>query len=291
MPFPVNNAWTACKRKGIALAVLLLIGLFALIPLRAEAASSSTTVYVTPSGSKYHRKDCSYTTTVRAMTISQAEAQGYTPCSRCDPDRKSGSYEAPKESVNTRPRNTSEPAAGSDRPSTTDGVKQTKPGKPWSESAILVIVLLGTGAIFPAQKAIQAARQRRWEQLRRKTAIEEWMQIYDGKSFNSVFHPPSGMSLSDQGTVISPGIDLTVYISKDGLIYHRRSCRYRGSVSGQLWEDKASTSRPCKICCPPSYDFKWYKDYRQTTKLMERYSVQLKMENGIMYVTDLLERK
>ena len=66
-----------------------------LCPLAAGAVAPDTIVYVTPSGSKYHREDCSYTSTVRSMTITQAENQGYTPCSRCDPHRITGAYEPP----------------------------------------------------------------------------------------------------------------------------------------------------------------------------------------------------
>ena len=60
----------------------------------AYTVPDNTTVYITPTGEKYHREDCTYTTkaTVRAMTIANAEARGYGACSRCDPDVLVGAY-------------------------------------------------------------------------------------------------------------------------------------------------------------------------------------------------------
>ncbi len=49
------------------------------------ADDGSVTVYVTPSGSKYHRRNCTYITPQNANDISlnRAKIQGYTPCSIC----------------------------------------------------------------------------------------------------------------------------------------------------------------------------------------------------------------
>ncbi len=46
--------------------------------------ASGDTVYVTNSGTKYHRSGCSYLSHSKiAISLSDAKAQGYTPCSRC----------------------------------------------------------------------------------------------------------------------------------------------------------------------------------------------------------------
>lgn len=50
------------------------------------ASSSDAVVYVTPSGSKYHTSSCSYLgDNAEETTLSRAQAQGYTPCSKCHP--------------------------------------------------------------------------------------------------------------------------------------------------------------------------------------------------------------
>lgn len=43
-------------------------------------------VYVTPHGKKYHRRDCQHVRNgATALTLREARAKGYTPCSRCKP--------------------------------------------------------------------------------------------------------------------------------------------------------------------------------------------------------------
>ena len=46
--------------------------------------TNSTIVYVTKTGEKYHKPSCSYLRKSKIqMNLSDAKAQGYTPCSRC----------------------------------------------------------------------------------------------------------------------------------------------------------------------------------------------------------------
>lgn len=49
-----------------------------------DVPSDQTTYYVTNSGKKYHVSTCSYLSKSRnAITLSQAKAKGFSPCSRC----------------------------------------------------------------------------------------------------------------------------------------------------------------------------------------------------------------
>lgn len=82
-------------KRFISLFLALLLSLGAAAPLvHAYSVPSDTIVYVTDKGTKYHRSGCSYLTSSHALTIEEAERQGYGPCSRCDPDRKVGAYGA-----------------------------------------------------------------------------------------------------------------------------------------------------------------------------------------------------
>ncbi len=48
--------------------------------------TNSATVYITDTGDKYHRGSCSYLKKSKhEISKSSAQAQGYTPCSRCNP--------------------------------------------------------------------------------------------------------------------------------------------------------------------------------------------------------------
>jgi len=52
----------------------------------AVIASSNTIVYITKSGDKYHTCDCRYLKKSKiATTLGVAKANGYTPCSVCQP--------------------------------------------------------------------------------------------------------------------------------------------------------------------------------------------------------------
>lgn len=75
------------------LIILLLAALVLALPVFAYTVPDDTIVYVTDHGEKYHREDCTYTSeSAHPLTIEKAEAKGYTPCSRCNPDRHTGEY-------------------------------------------------------------------------------------------------------------------------------------------------------------------------------------------------------
>lgn len=51
-----------------------------------QSQTQSVTVYVTDTGSKYHRSGCQYLRqSQHAISLSSAKAAGYTACSRCGP--------------------------------------------------------------------------------------------------------------------------------------------------------------------------------------------------------------
>ena len=77
------------------LILFFLIALLLMSPVLAYSVPDDTIVYVTPSGTKYHREDCTYTTSTSSLTIQEAEARGYEPCSRCSPNVLRGEYIPP----------------------------------------------------------------------------------------------------------------------------------------------------------------------------------------------------
>lgn len=49
-------------------------------------SDDSSTVYITNTGSKYHRSDCRYLSSSKiAISLGEAKDRGYTPCSVCKP--------------------------------------------------------------------------------------------------------------------------------------------------------------------------------------------------------------
>lgn len=54
----------------------------------ASGTSESLTVYITKTGEKYHTATCSYLKYSKiAISLADAKAAGYTPCSVCNPPR------------------------------------------------------------------------------------------------------------------------------------------------------------------------------------------------------------
>ena len=49
--------------------------------------NQSQVVYRTRTGKKYHRAGCSYLKSIIETTVSEAQAMGLGPCSRCNPPR------------------------------------------------------------------------------------------------------------------------------------------------------------------------------------------------------------
>ena len=57
-------------------------------PIKVDAASGSTTVYITEYGEKYHSYSCQYLRqSCIAISLSRAVERGYTRCSVCNPPR------------------------------------------------------------------------------------------------------------------------------------------------------------------------------------------------------------
>lgn len=50
-----------------------------------DSGDTSPTVYITRTGTKYHRASCQYAKTGTATTLDEAKAKGLTPCSKCKP--------------------------------------------------------------------------------------------------------------------------------------------------------------------------------------------------------------
>ena len=125
----------------------LLAALILTLPAYAYTVPDDTVVYVTDHGEKYHREDCTYTSdSAHPMTIEKAEAKGYTPCSRCDPDRRTGEYVSNWDgesgsSGSSKSGSTSHASAGT----STNIAKKKSSGDIFS---VLALVLLGAPYIL-----------------------------------------------------------------------------------------------------------------------------------------------
>jgi hypothetical protein len=100
-------------------------------PLAAEEEiQTSEVVYVTDSGEKYHSDGCQYLSKSKnAISLEDAIAEGYTPCSKCDPPILE-SYNAIEEEEN-------ENTAVESTPEPTPVVEETPQEEPVSETVYI----------------------------------------------------------------------------------------------------------------------------------------------------------
>ncbi|MDQ1274037.1 MAG: competence protein ComEC [Planctomycetota bacterium] len=72
------------SRKVVYFTLLILI--IFLLASCSSILDSNPTVYITDTGSKYHRDGCRYLSKSKiAISLDEAKSQGYTPCSVCKP--------------------------------------------------------------------------------------------------------------------------------------------------------------------------------------------------------------
>lgn len=83
------------RAMSVLLSMVLLFCMFTSLSQSAAAADGTTIVYVTDSGTKYHRAGCAYLKKSSIpISLSDAIAQGYTPCSKCNAPTKDNSTAA-----------------------------------------------------------------------------------------------------------------------------------------------------------------------------------------------------
>jgi len=70
------------KTRKILLTIILLLFVIASV----FSASADTVVYITRTGAKYHRGNCSYLSKSKIeISLGDAVKRGFDPCSRCKP--------------------------------------------------------------------------------------------------------------------------------------------------------------------------------------------------------------
>ena len=90
------------KKKRLCL-FLVIVVFITLLSSVVYAESGDYIVYITKSGTKYHRGTCSYLKSKYEITLGEATSLGYTPCSRCNPPRLDN---APKVAATPKPQPT-----------------------------------------------------------------------------------------------------------------------------------------------------------------------------------------
>lgn len=278
------------KRKLLITRSLVLV--FAVLVLLSSVCYSyqvpdDTIVYVTPTGEKYHREDCTYTGSVRRMTIAEAKRRGYYPCSRCDPDFKTGKYVSTWDGQNG--------GDGGDGGDSASKPASSSNGDPWYSSpwsAILVIAVVGalTKVVITLVSSVRRyryqSRQEYLQNLRQQAKFEserlEYQELYGGRSPEELVEIPPQYEIGPDGFPREKGVtdgwgrSFTVYVAHGGKCYHRwRECSNSFCAVNIFDTKRLQGLRQCHLCWPDISpdDYPWCAEYFRIKAIKEKYGI------------------
>lgn len=154
--------------RAISVFLVILLLFYACVPF-VNADNGSMTVYVTNTGYAYHREGCSYLRSKNEISLAQAAARGYSPCSRCKPpvfDGELPEITKPSESIKSNSSSYSNSRSSDGNSARSANSKATRVSEDSSSSDPLTIVLtlfLLSYAIFWIVLEIKhKGKRRRW---------------------------------------------------------------------------------------------------------------------------------
>lgn len=256
----------------------------------AYSVPDDTIVYVTPTGEKYHRKDCSYIGSVRSLTIAMAESAGYTPCSRCNPDILTGEYVSDWDGERG---GSSRHTSNSPSPGTRVSSPQVSQRLWYDSPAAAVLLIFLSGVVLEASTTVYSyfkkrsyqSRQAYLEGLRRQAQFQserqEYLELYSGKSIEELAGIPDQYEIGpdgyprEKGAASGWGKTFTAYRSARGKCYHRERFCCSSYIPVHIFDtQQLSRLRPCSKCRPGNCeDFPWYKEYRKILEIQKKYEI------------------
>lgn len=272
-------------RRIVALFCCFLI-IAALVAPTALADNSGEIVYVTNTGSKYHRDGCGYLRSKNEKTLREAVERGYTPCSRCSPPRpdfeyvpiaqqraSSGTTSGSRSSGSSSSSRSSESSTRT-RASAAPEKESDKDDKStiWGWFFLLLfgapLAVEGIGSLY---MWISAAKDRREEK-------ERYILLYSGRTPEQLIPIPRGQWIGSDGLPRSEGSGrwgsvFTFFVSSSGKAYHDRWCRYSGRIEVNAYNLRYSGKTPCKVCKPTLPDMAWVDEYKKIKTIKQRYKI------------------
>ena len=223
---------------SLALLVLLFVSCCGV----AFAASGSTIVYITRTGSKYHKGTCSYLRQSKIeITLSDAVDRGYTPCSRCKPPKLDTVAQAiialptpsPTPSPRPTPRPTPTPKAtmkpqetAAVSPSPAETKQTTTTGSTWRTVCLATWIVGGVYIYRERRKYKDKQEEARLlaEELEQKKK-DDAERLYKGKNPLELCGAPRWVKIGADGLPVSSGDRkwgnaYTFYCSASGSCYH-----------------------------------------------------------------------
>lgn len=279
------------RKRWIALLLLASL-LCSLLLIPVAAASGNTTVYITATGEKYHKKGCQYLSrSCYDIELQDAVDRGYTRCSRCNPptlstsSSKSSKSDPLKYSEDDLTAKVKSALAEQQKTHEEEMQKAERAANRklskciwWSIVSVVVLSVVIWNAIDKASKkqiakCKQDAERERDEWISTHIEQKEW---FAGRSCRELANVPSGVVMGMNYLPVEiNGESCTVFLNRDHTRYHRKECYHRTSVAAINVYDLPSGCLPCRACNPISYAGKpeWLLKYREYIKIKEKYKI------------------
>lgn len=260
----------------------------------AFAASGSTIVYITRTGSKYHKGTCSYLRQSKIeITLSDAVDRGYTACSRCKPPKLDTAAQAiialptpsPTPSPRPTPRPTATPRATIEpketpavTPSPAVTMQTTATVNTWKAICLATWIIGGVYIYRERRKYKEKQEEARLlaEELEQKKK-DDAERLYKGKNPLELCGAPSWVKIGSDGLPVSSGDRkwgnaYTFYRSSSGTCYHDNFGCSGARIPIHVL--RLGKLKPCGRCKPECPNMDWYYEYQRIRKIKSDYGIE-----------------
>lgn len=258
-------------RRGLCWVLLCAFLLALAAPALARTVPDGTVVYVTDTGECYHRKGCSYLKSSNRTTVERAEARGYRPCSRCDPDVLTGEYVPKYKSGGGSGGTVRSAPAPSSSTSRTPKEDKRESGGSWAP-LVFIAVILGVPLLAGGAAGCYTAVKERKEKA-------EYVRLYSGRTPEELAEVPEDVVFGPDGLPKVRGAQgwgqrFTCYVTDKGRSYHRlRGCS--GATKASHVCRMVGKRSPCQRCKPPGKsELEWYSRYVKIKEIKRRYGIK-----------------
>lgn len=259
---------------------LLILFVFINFSLLVFADNSNVTVHVTKSGTKYHRKSCTYLSSDIEIKLIDAIEKGYTPCSRCDPptlDSDPVDAEKPyvvpqkKKNTSTYRKSSSISSTNANASIRNDYQKSDSSNEIYYFFILLIAIIIIYWIIIFIITICENIKKKKVE----LSNYKYYFSLY-------AFHDPIQFVDVPENARIADGLPVTddtgvygkytVYVSEKGKCFH-----HNPKCAKTLYVENYANAyhlKPCRRCVKFGIpELKWYWKYKEIAEIKKKYKI------------------